>query len=63
MSLTNVSSSLSSKTTLGPTDIPYSRTREYGAQAPRRGLWGFDGREGVDREFDEFEISMNSEVR
>ena len=32
-------------------------------QAPRRGLWDFDGREGVDREFDEFELSMNSRFR
>ena len=32
----------------------------FARQVPRRGLWGFDGLERLDREFDKFEISMNS---
>ena len=35
----------------------------FSRQAPRRGLWGFDGCEGLDREVDEFEVSMNSRFR
>ena len=32
-------------------------------RAPRRSLWGFDGRQGLDREFDEFEVFINSSAK